>query len=167
MLSLALVLQSAATGLVLPSAAPAMRAAVAPARTEGVSMVKTVSARAGSNAPCDPRDQPRQLALCGCGASMLAWAHQDVPPSRCVQRPPDKNVWVTFAKGSDIKPGEVVAGFQYGQEIAVACTQNGQLFAVSNKLPPTGQVRLSRAHATAADEHAPTPSDRRHSLVWL
>ena len=41
MLSLALVLQSS-TGLVLPSAAPTMRAAVAPARTDAIDM-KAVS----------------------------------------------------------------------------------------------------------------------------
>merc|ERR1719336_1240453 len=47
--------------------------------------------------------------------------------------------WVTFAKTSDCKPGTVISGFQYGQEIAIACTKSGALYALSNKLPPTGQ----------------------------
>ena len=53
-------------------------------------------------------------------------------------------MWVSFAKTSDIKPGDVISGFQYGQEIAIACTRNGGLYALSNKLPPTGQVRGAR-----------------------
>ena len=57
----------------------------------------------------------------------------------------DKNVWVSFAKTTDIKPGDVISGFQYGQEIAIACTKNGGLYALSNKLPPTGQVRCARS----------------------
>jgi len=52
---------------------------------------------------------------------------------------PNKNVWVTFADASDCKPGTVVSGFQYGQEIAIATADNGRSYALSNKLPPTGQ----------------------------
>mmetsp|Transcript_67976 Transcript_67976/g.129251 ORF Transcript_67976/g.129251 Transcript_67976/m.129251 type:complete len:224 (+) Transcript_67976:68-739(+) len=52
---------------------------------------------------------------------------------------PVKNVWVPFAKADDVKPGEVVSGFQYGQEVAIASTKGGKLYGLSNKLPPTGQ----------------------------
>jgi len=52
---------------------------------------------------------------------------------------PNKLVWATFASSSELKPGEVVSGFQFGQEIAIAKTKSGKLFALSNKLPPTGQ----------------------------
>jgi len=52
---------------------------------------------------------------------------------------PDKKVWVTFAESADCKPGTVVSGFQYGQEIAIATSTGGKSFALSNKLPPTGQ----------------------------
>merc|ERR1719336_271771 len=47
--------------------------------------------------------------------------------------------WVTFAKTSDCKPGTVISGFQYGQEIAIVCDPSGKLYALPNKLPPTGQ----------------------------
>jgi len=50
----------------------------------------------------------------------------------------NKNVWVTFAKKSDCKPGEVASGFQYGQELAIA-NSGGKLYAMSNKIPPFGQ----------------------------
>jgi len=51
----------------------------------------------------------------------------------------NKDVWVTFAEAKDIKRGEIISGFQYGQEIALACTKNGAIYALSNKLPPTSQ----------------------------
>jgi len=50
----------------------------------------------------------------------------------------NKDVWVTFAKKSDCKPGEIVTGFQYGLEVAI-CNVKGKLFAVNNKMPPFGQ----------------------------
>jgi nitrite reductase/ring-hydroxylating ferredoxin subunit len=52
---------------------------------------------------------------------------------------PRKNVWVPFANADDVKPGSVVSGFQYGQEVAIACTKGGKFYGLSNKLPPTGQ----------------------------
>jgi len=52
---------------------------------------------------------------------------------------PAKKVWVTFAESRDCKPGTVISGFKYGQEVAIATTKKGGLFALSNKLPPTGQ----------------------------
>merc|ERR1719359_333094 len=53
--------------------------------------------------------------------------------------PGDKRVWVSFVKSKDAKPGTIVSGFQYGQEIAIVTTKNGKNFAITNKLPPTGQ----------------------------
>jgi len=47
--------------------------------------------------------------------------------------------WVTFANGNDLKNGEIISGYQKGQEIAIAKTKGGKLFALSNKLPPFGQ----------------------------
>lgn len=52
----------------------------------------------------------------------------------------DKQVWVTFASAADCKPGTIVSGFQYGQELAIACEpKGGKLYAMSNKMPPTSQ----------------------------
>lgn len=51
----------------------------------------------------------------------------------------DKNVWVDFAKASDCKPGTIISGFQYGQEVAIACEPSGKLYAMNNKMPPTSQ----------------------------
>jgi nitrite reductase/ring-hydroxylating ferredoxin subunit len=50
----------------------------------------------------------------------------------------NKNVWTTFLKSSEVPPGEIVSGFRFGQEIAIA-NSGGTLYALSNKLPPTGQ----------------------------
>jgi len=50
----------------------------------------------------------------------------------------NKNVWVSFAKAKDVPPGTIESGFRYGQEIAIV-NEKGQLYAVSNKVPPTGQ----------------------------
>jgi len=51
----------------------------------------------------------------------------------------NKQVWVDFASAAECKPGTVVSGFRYGQEIAIATEKAGGQFALSNKLPPTGQ----------------------------
>jgi len=50
----------------------------------------------------------------------------------------NKNVWTTFVKAAEVPPGTVTSGFRFGQEIAIA-NSGGQLFALANKLPPTGQ----------------------------
>jgi len=50
----------------------------------------------------------------------------------------NKNVWTAFVKSSEVPPGTVVSGFRFGQEIAIA-NSGGTLYALSNKLPPTGQ----------------------------
>mmetsp|Transcript_67405 Transcript_67405/g.162933 ORF Transcript_67405/g.162933 Transcript_67405/m.162933 type:complete len:188 (-) Transcript_67405:181-744(-) len=52
---------------------------------------------------------------------------------------PDKKVWVSWIDASDAKPGTINSGFRYGQEIAIVCDPKGGLFALSNKMPPTGQ----------------------------
>jgi len=52
---------------------------------------------------------------------------------------PDKKVWVTFADVKELSQGEAVAGFQYGQEIAIVQDKAGALFALNNKIPPIGQ----------------------------
>ena len=52
---------------------------------------------------------------------------------------PTKSEWVTFANAGDCKPGTVVSGFKFGQEIAIVTTPNGKLYALSNRLPPIGQ----------------------------
>jgi nitrite reductase/ring-hydroxylating ferredoxin subunit len=51
---------------------------------------------------------------------------------------PNKNVWTAFVKSQEVPPGTVVSGFRFGQEIAIA-NSGGTLYAISNKLPPTGQ----------------------------
>jgi len=56
---------------------------------------------------------------------------------------PNKNVWTAFVKSSEVPPGAVVSGFRFGQEIAIA-NSGGTLYAISNKLPPTGQRHLRR-----------------------
>jgi len=52
---------------------------------------------------------------------------------------PDKKVWVTFADAKELSSGNAVAGFQYGQEIAIVQDKAGALYALSNKIPPIGQ----------------------------
>ena len=52
---------------------------------------------------------------------------------------PTKKVWVSFVNGADAKPGSITSGFQYGQELAIVCENDGTLYACSNKVPPTGQ----------------------------
>ena len=39
-------------------------------------------------------------------------------------------VWVDFASSSDCGPGDVVSGFRYGQEIAIANEKGGGLYAL-------------------------------------
>merc|ERR1719198_773881 len=51
----------------------------------------------------------------------------------------DKKVWVSWIDAKDAKPGTINSGFRYGQEIAIVCEPSGGLFALSNKMPPTGQ----------------------------
>merc|ERR1711865_918313 len=52
---------------------------------------------------------------------------------------PDKKVWVSWIDAADAKPGTINSGFRYGQEIAIVCDPKGGLFALSNRMPPTGQ----------------------------
>merc|ERR1711892_1039731 len=52
---------------------------------------------------------------------------------------PDKKVWVSWIDAADAKPGTINSGFRYGQEIAIVCDPKGGLFALSNKMPPTGR----------------------------
>mmetsp|Transcript_71939 Transcript_71939/g.131742 ORF Transcript_71939/g.131742 Transcript_71939/m.131742 type:complete len:293 (-) Transcript_71939:63-941(-) len=47
--------------------------------------------------------------------------------------------WATFSSTEELQPGEIVSGVINAQEIAVACNKKGELFALSNTLPPTGQ----------------------------
>merc|ERR1719487_1786539 len=51
---------------------------------------------------------------------------------------PTKKSWITFVSAKECPPGQIASGFRYGQEIAVA-NDKGSLYAVANKLPPTGQ----------------------------
>lgn len=52
---------------------------------------------------------------------------------------PRRKVWVSWIDAADAKPGTINSGFRYGQEIAIVCDPKGGLFALSNKMPPTGQ----------------------------
>lgn len=52
---------------------------------------------------------------------------------------PDKNVWVPIIPSSDAKPLSVTSGFQYGIEVAVVSDKGGNVYGLSNKLPPFGQ----------------------------
>ena len=60
------------------------------------------------------------------------------PPPQNVKDIPVKNVWTAFVAAKDLPAGEIAAGFRKGQEIAI-CNAGGKLYAISNKLPPTGQ----------------------------
>jgi nitrite reductase/ring-hydroxylating ferredoxin subunit len=83
-----------------------------------------------------PRTASAVLAchIRACAAHSLVGCHLSQK-----QRPGDKFVWVTFAQVSDLRPGEIISGFNYGQELAIINTKQGGLFAMSNKLPPTSQ----------------------------
>lgn len=50
-----------------------------------------------------------------------------------------RKVWVSWINAADAKPGTINSGFRYGQEIAIVAPPGGGLFAMSNKMPPTGQ----------------------------
>jgi len=50
-----------------------------------------------------------------------------------------RKVWVPWLEAGDCKPGTINSGFRYGQEIAIVCDTGGALYALSNKMPPTGQ----------------------------
>ena len=50
-------------------------------------------------------------------------------------------MWVSFAPASAAQKGTATSGFQYGLEVAIVCDQGGALYALSNKMPPFGQVR--------------------------
>merc|ERR1719405_473787 len=52
---------------------------------------------------------------------------------------PSKQVWVNWLDAAEVKPGTINSGFRYGQEIAIVCDPSGGLYAMSNKMPPTGQ----------------------------
>jgi len=83
------------------------------------------------------QDGPVPLAtlLAGDSPPVRAGVPQMVSKSKRIA---NKNVWVTFAAAKDVPPGTVESGFRYGQEIAIV-NEKGQLYAVSNKVPPTGQ----------------------------
>jgi nitrite reductase/ring-hydroxylating ferredoxin subunit len=51
---------------------------------------------------------------------------------------PTTKKWITFVSAAECPPGQVASGFRYGQEIAIA-NDKGSLYAIANKLPPTGQ----------------------------
>jgi nitrite reductase/ring-hydroxylating ferredoxin subunit len=74
-------------------------------------------------------------------APTLRMAHSAarVPAVSMSGKIPTKNVWVTFVESTELSNGNAVAGFQYGQEIAVVQDVGGKLFAINNKIPPLGQ----------------------------
>ena len=51
--------------------------------------------------------------------------------------------WVPWARLAECRPNTVVAGTQKGLDIAIATTPKGERFAISNKLPPTGQPAVA------------------------
>jgi len=51
---------------------------------------------------------------------------------------PTKKSWISFVSAKECPPGQIASGFRYGQEIAIA-NDKGNLYAIANKLPPTGQ----------------------------
>lgn len=59
-------------------------------------------------------------------------------PRTHLQEIPVKKVWTDFAYARDIPAGTIGSGFRYGQELAII-NAGGGFFALSNKLPPTGQ----------------------------
>jgi nitrite reductase/ring-hydroxylating ferredoxin subunit len=76
------------------------------------------------------------IALLGVAGKAATRTPQDVVMSGAVGT---KQVWVDFAKAKDCQPGTIISGFQYGQELAIACEKGGKLYAMSNKMPPVGQ----------------------------
>mmetsp|Transcript_67407 Transcript_67407/g.162937 ORF Transcript_67407/g.162937 Transcript_67407/m.162937 type:complete len:188 (-) Transcript_67407:182-745(-) len=90
------------------------------------------------------------LALFTVSAGLIANGVQPMAPATRLAAPmmktsgvkvvvPDKKVWVSWIDAADAKPGTINSGFRYGQEIAIVCDPKGGLFALSNKMPPTGQ----------------------------
>jgi nitrite reductase/ring-hydroxylating ferredoxin subunit len=78
------------------------------------------------------------LGLMGFAKAKSVLAARSATPEMSGGAIPTKKVWVNFVAAKDVPPGQVASGFRYGQEIAVA-NDKGSLYALANKLPPTGQ----------------------------
>jgi len=78
------------------------------------------------------------LGMMGFSKAKSVLASRSAAPIMSGGSIPDKKVWVTFAPSSDCQPGQITSGFKFGQEIAIA-NDKGSLYAIANKLPPTGQ----------------------------
>jgi len=77
-----------------------------------------------------------QLGSSMIGSSSRAGAVTMIDKSKVIK---DKPVWVSMVSASEVKPGTITSGFQYGIEVAIVCDDKGQLSGFSNKMPPTGQ----------------------------
>jgi nitrite reductase/ring-hydroxylating ferredoxin subunit len=78
------------------------------------------------------------LGVMGFAKAKSVLAARSADPEMKAGAIPTKKSWITFVSTKECPPGQIASGFRYGQEIAVA-NDKGQLYAISNKLPPTGQ----------------------------
>jgi len=78
------------------------------------------------------------LGVMGFAKAKNVLASRSAEPEMKGVAPPTTKRWVSFVSAKDCPPGTVASGFKFGQEIAVA-NDKGNLYALANKLPPTGQ----------------------------
>jgi nitrite reductase/ring-hydroxylating ferredoxin subunit len=78
------------------------------------------------------------LGVMGFAKAKSVLAARSADPEMSGGAIPTKKSWISFVSAKECPPGQIASGFRYGQEIAVA-NDKGQLYAISNKLPPTGQ----------------------------
>jgi len=78
------------------------------------------------------------LGVMGFAKAKSALAARSADPEMSGKAIPTKKSWITFVSAKECPPGQIASGFRYGQEIAIA-NDKGSLYAIANKLPPTGQ----------------------------
>merc|ERR1719440_2775505 len=50
--------------------------------------------------------------------------------------PNPQTVWADVARKSDVKKGEAISGFAYGNEIGIVRTASGKVYGLGGKFPP-------------------------------
>jgi len=78
------------------------------------------------------------LGVMGFAKAKNVLASRSAEPQMSGGAIPTTKKWVPFVAARDCPPGTVASGFKFGQEIAIA-NDKGSLYALANKLPPTGQ----------------------------
>merc|ERR1712113_937738 len=117
------------------------------------SVLCSLSAAAALRAPV----LPAQLASSSARSAVNMMAGKKIP---------DKNVWVPIVSASDAKPLTVTSGFQYGVEVAVVSGKGGNVYGLSNKLPPFGQPTTFATFDATKPDCIVEPVTARQADLW-